>query len=61
MTASPVVTLVSEEQFAKLSKDGGMTVLNFWAPWAAQCSQMNDVFGELAQNFSGKMAFIQVN
>jgi len=44
----------SSEQFqALLSQDlNRVSLINFWAPWAAPCTQMNDVVLELAKKYS---------
>ncbi|OZJ03447.1 hypothetical protein BZG36_03178 [Bifiguratus adelaidae] len=42
----------SDRQFADTIKSTEVAVLDFWAPWAAPCEQMNDVFAELATKFS---------
>lgn len=43
----------SPEHFqALLSEDlNRVSLINFWAPWAAPCKQMNEVVGELAKKY----------
>jgi Grx4 family monothiol glutaredoxin len=52
MTASSAVKeILSVEEFQQFLNSAGPTqvvALNFWAPWAAPCQQMNQVFAELS-------------
>ncbi len=42
---------------ALLSADlGRVSLLNFWAPWAEPCKQMNDVVSELARKYPKLLA-----
>lgn len=43
----------STEQFQGLLSEDlkRVSLLNFWAPWAAPCSQMNEVVLELAKKY----------
>ncbi|OPJ84035.1 glutaredoxin-3 [Patagioenas fasciata monilis] len=51
MAAGEVETAGSAEQFQQLlqHKDGSLVVVHFWAPWAPQCAQMNEVMAALAK------------
>ena len=57
----------SPEHFQSLlSEDlNRVSLINFWAPWAAPCAQMNEVVVELAKKYSQvlvlqvRMALIQ--
>lgn len=54
MTApTNLVTVDSPEHFTSLmSADlNRVSLLNFWAPWAEPCEQMNAVVKELAQKY----------
>jgi thiol-disulfide isomerase/thioredoxin len=55
MPATPenLVTIISTPQFQeRLSEDlNRISLLNFWAPWAAPCEQMNEVVLELAKKY----------
>ncbi|KAG5855330.1 hypothetical protein ANANG_G00047970 [Anguilla anguilla] len=46
------VEVSSSQQFEDLLKKAGksLSVVHFYAPWAPQCTQMNDVMAELAQD-----------
>jgi len=39
-----VVELKSEEDFVTTINSASISALNFWAPWAVQCAQMNKVY-----------------
>lgn len=43
-----VVDVVSESELSELCTSHARVALNFWAPWAAPCAQMNSVFDALA-------------
>ncbi|XP_036191593.1 glutaredoxin-3 isoform X2 [Myotis myotis] len=49
--AAAVVEVGSPQQFEELLhlKAKSLVVVHFWAPWAPQCAQMNDVMAELAK------------
>ncbi|EGN99326.1 hypothetical protein SERLA73DRAFT_182273 [Serpula lacrymans var. lacrymans S7.3] len=55
------VNVTSPEHFrALLSKDlERVSLINFWAPWAAPCTQMNEVVLELAKKYP-KLLVLQV-
>ncbi|RKP24244.1 putative thioredoxin-like 2 variant 3 [Syncephalis pseudoplumigaleata] len=56
-----VTEIASEDQLQALltSKTAATSVLNFWAAWAQQCKQMNQVFTDLARQYK-QLQFIQV-
>jgi len=61
-TSSSVTEITSVEQFQEFIKAAGpdkVVALNFWAPWAAPCEQMNKVFAELSEKYPSA-AFAQV-
>lgn len=51
----------SPEEFQDiLSKNlSSLSVLNFWAPWAEPCQQMNQVTKELAEKYTS-VVFLQI-
>ena len=50
--ASGLVDVANEDELKKLMAEnkGCLFALHFWASWAAQCEQMNDVLQELAKD-----------
>ncbi|KAI7881020.1 glutaredoxin, partial [Lichtheimia hyalospora FSU 10163] len=57
---SNLVDITSDTQFSSLiSKKDAVIVLDFWAPWAEPCKQMNDVIAELAGKFSS-LQFLKI-
>uniref|UniRef100_A0A8D0HDZ4 Glutaredoxin-3 n=1 Tax=Sphenodon punctatus TaxID=8508 RepID=A0A8D0HDZ4_SPHPU len=51
----------SAEHFRELLQQPGrsLVVVHFWAPWAPQCNQMNDVLAELVKEHS-QVAFVKL-
>ncbi|KAM9379649.1 glutaredoxin-3 [Phaethornis superciliosus] len=52
MAEGAVAEAASAEEFQRLLQqrsDGSLVVVHFWAPWAPQCAQMNDVIAALAK------------
>jgi len=61
-SATAVDEITSVEQFQALLKSAGPTkvvALNFYAPWAEPCKQMNQVFTELSTKYPS-VTFAQV-
>jgi thiol-disulfide isomerase/thioredoxin len=57
---SNLIEIRSEAQFQELvQKKDLVFILNFWAPWAEPCQQMNDVFAELSGKFPA-LQFLKV-
>ncbi|XP_043912266.1 glutaredoxin-3 isoform X1 [Protopterus annectens] len=49
-----LVEVSSAAHFGELLQKSGksLAVVHFWAPWAPQCNQMNEVMAELAKEYS---------
>lgn len=45
----PVTNLNSEQEYEDYIKSQDLSVIHFYAPWADQCSQINDVVEELSK------------
>lgn len=60
--ATNLVSIDSPEHFTSvMSADlERITLLNFWAPWAEPCQQMNEVVKELAGKYP-KVMFLNVS
>uniref|UniRef100_A0A0B8RQN9 Glutaredoxin-3 n=1 Tax=Philothamnus irregularis TaxID=1899461 RepID=A0A0B8RQN9_9SAUR len=56
-TAGTLLEATSSAQFQDLLQrpDRSLVVVHFWAPWAPQCVQMNNVMAELAKEHSRVM------
>lgn len=62
MAASNLIDISDEDHFEKVVAGlpkGGYCVLDFWASWAEQCGQMNDVIAELAKQYPD-LTFLKV-
>ncbi|XP_021255214.1 glutaredoxin-3 [Numida meleagris] len=61
MAAGEVLTAGSAEQFQQLlqQKERTLVVVHFWAPWAPQCAQMNEVMAALAKEHT-QVTFVQL-
>lgn len=58
---SNLIEITTGAQFKDLlAKKDAVYVLDFWAPWAEPCKQMNDVFAELAGKFPA-LQFLKVS
>ncbi|XP_051838691.1 glutaredoxin-3 [Antechinus flavipes] len=56
-----LLEVTSREQFDELLRlrARSLVVIHFWAPWAPQCAQMNDVMAELAKE-NPQVAFVKL-
>ncbi|XP_074963907.1 glutaredoxin-3 [Phalacrocorax aristotelis] len=61
MAAGVVVAAGSAEQLQQLlqQKDRSLVVVHFWAPWAPQCAQMNEVMAALAKEHT-QVTFVKL-
>ncbi|XP_061202746.1 glutaredoxin-3 [Neopsephotus bourkii] len=61
MAAGEVCEAGSAEQLQQLlqQKERSLVVVHFWAPWAPQCAQMNDVMAALAKEHT-QVAFVKL-
>ena len=48
-------------EYQDLVNQGGVTVVDFWAPWCGYCVRMMPVFEEIAGQLAGKVNFAKVN
>jgi thiol-disulfide isomerase/thioredoxin len=62
MASSNFIEVVSPTHFQDvLSEDlNRVSVINFWAPWAEPCKQMNEVAKELSNKYKAAL-FVQVS
>ena len=47
--------------YQDLLNQGGVTVIDFWAPWCGYCVRMMPVIEEIAGELEGKANFVKVN
>jgi thioredoxin-like negative regulator of GroEL len=61
-SSSNLIDITDEAHFESVLSNlpkGAYCVLDFWADWAEQCKQMNDVIGELAKA-NPELTFLKV-
>lgn len=61
MSSTNLYEISSPSQFQELlaADLNRVSLINFWAPWAAPCKQMNEVVEELAKRYPTAL-FLQV-
>lgn len=40
---------------------GGLTIVDFWAPWCGPCRKLGPVLDEVSQEFDGKVKVVKLN
>ena len=48
-------------EYQDLLNQGGVTVIDFWAPWCGYCVRMMPVIEEIAGELEDKANFVKVN
>ena len=48
-------------EYQDLVNQGGVTVIDFWAPWCGYCVRMMPIIEEIAGELEGKANFVKVN
>ena len=48
-------------EYQDLLNQGGVTVIDFWAPWCGYCVRMMPIVEEIAGELEGKANFVKVN
>lgn len=61
MTESQRIHAVSGEQFECFIQEHAIVMLDFWAEWCAPCRQFGKIYEQVAEIYSPKVTFAQVN
>ena len=48
-------------EYQDLVNQGGVTVVDFWAPWCGYCVRMMPIFEALSEELGDKVVFAKVN
>ncbi|MEZ4705068.1 MAG: thioredoxin [Bdellovibrionota bacterium] len=56
-----VMSIGDSEFETQVLQSGTPTLVDFWAPWCGPCRAIAPVVEELAQEYSGKVAFKKIN
>ncbi|MDR3346110.1 MAG: thioredoxin [Campylobacteraceae bacterium] len=52
---------LNASNFDSVVKEGGVVLVDFWAPWCGPCRMIAPVIEELAKDFDGKAKICKVN
>ena len=48
-------------EYQDLLNQGGVTVIDFWAPWCGPCKMIAPILDEIAPEFAGKAKIVKIN
>lgn len=52
---------LTDSEFESFIKEKNITIIDFWAEWCMPCLIQGPIVEELAQHYSGKIAFAKLN
>ena len=58
--AGKIVEL-TDSTFDTTVKQGGVVLVDFWAPWCGPCRRLNPIIEELSKEMDGKVTFTKLN
>ncbi len=56
-----MVTELNESQFKDFVSQGGIVMVDCWAPWCGPCRRMGPIVDELGAELEGKVAVAKLN
>ena len=52
---------ISDEDFDRVVEGGGVTLVDFWAPWCGPCHAIAPTLEHLAGDYAGRLTVAKVN
>lgn len=56
-----VVEITDSDFEAEVINSGGITVVDFWAPWCGPCRKMGPILDEIAEEYKDKIKVVKIN